>query len=112
MTQEKYEPKTDNPFQRWLNKYYPEENHIRDRYKELWREYLPWKQTAVLFAILLGTMLIAFVITLMPTDGLLWFLQLVLLIALIPAVILGIFYVPYWMDQRSAKPTPKKQNKK
>lgn len=108
MTQEKYQPETNHGFQRWLNKYYPEENHIRDRYRKLWREYMPWKQTSVLFAILFGAILLAFVIALMPTDGLLEILQLVLLFALIPAACVALYYIPWWMDQRSAKPTPKK----
>lgn len=109
MTQEKYQPQTNYGFQRWLNKWYPEENHIRDRYRELWREYMPIKQTAVLFAILLGAVLIAFALAFMPNDGLLWILQLVLLLALIPAIILAVYYIPWMMDQRSAKPTPKKE---
>lgn len=108
-----YEPKTDDSFQRWMNKYYPEENHIKDRYNELYREWWPRKYAVfslgMLAIILCGTIMVA---SLWPTGDLLW--GLLSIIFWVPVFLFACFvlvYGPLWANQRSAKPTPKRKKK-
>ncbi len=113
---DKYQPKTNQQFQRWLNKWYPEENHIRDRYYELQREWWPLKYTWIILAIVGGTVVGALAIGLIwpePVNILTieWFLRVTIFCGIILTGVSSIYFVPHWFDQRSEKPTPPRNKK-
>lgn len=116
MTEEKYKPKTEYQFQRWLNKYYPEENQIYDRYHELHREWQPLKYVWLIVSIVVATVIVALALALFWPEPhniitLEWFLRMAIFCGIILAGVASIYFVPHWFDQRSEKPTPPRNKK-